>query len=727
MSFRNKKAFTLIELIVVIAVLGILVLLAMPKFLGYTEKSKVTVIRHDVKVAENKMTESLMNGPEELLGWDDLEDSKEYLSNLIDEGKLFDIHGVVKIDEDDELELDGFKIIPNYMLTAIGTNLTGGFYSNTGGKVYYEHTKGSKGTNTNNDNLDANNCPITGYVPVNLADYLDYELAEAEDDDGNIFTPTVKDLLNMTQADEALIYKKNELIYLYIESEGKIVFSDIDTLSILMKEGPFGSVTVNQELYYLDFGSEGPGSAMGKLSLPKYKPTYNDDGIIEDCYKAELDKDIEGSFEIKCNLIGSGETVAEYFDKHAYFLTTKGNLYAIDATSKNNELLLGENTNKVSNVINLGGTHYIIYDTNDGIRARKRLGFEDGSWERSDRKIEDGSLKDIHNGMILTTDGKLYNVGNYANLELIDTGVKELIKGIGDTEGYIDSDNNYIISDFGKWTNAGKYNNITFSTSLHTDYIGTSYIVSNGALYSWGNNKSGHLGNSTSSTVYNKTIHKVLIPDNNVKIIDMLKHDYLGIEVTFALADNGNVYYWGGRNRNSNTPVLYETNVKSFVNIQGADWSYSDILLHYNDNSTGIVRLHSNKIDLYTEPFLDNVTYINNLGSEVAIKVENELYLYSRDLSYVTRHFSNVSEHREVMREENYGDYTIYYKITDDKYYEHQSYNSEDATIEIDKDKYDNIITTLSGYNANKGKKIFFEILKNKLCITGQVDYTTSN
>jgi len=38
---HNRKGFTLIELIVVIAILGILALIAIPRFLGFTDKAKL--------------------------------------------------------------------------------------------------------------------------------------------------------------------------------------------------------------------------------------------------------------------------------------------------------------------------------------------------------------------------------------------------------------------------------------------------------------------------------------------------------------------------------------------------------------------------------------------------------------------------------------------------------------------------------------------------------------
>lgn len=49
-KLTNNKAFTLIELIVVMAIIAILVLLAAPRFLGYTKDANVTAMQQDVKV-----------------------------------------------------------------------------------------------------------------------------------------------------------------------------------------------------------------------------------------------------------------------------------------------------------------------------------------------------------------------------------------------------------------------------------------------------------------------------------------------------------------------------------------------------------------------------------------------------------------------------------------------------------------------------------------------------
>jgi len=52
-KLKNKKGFTIIELIVVMAIIGILVLLAVPKFMGYTEKARFTKFISTTKQIEN--------------------------------------------------------------------------------------------------------------------------------------------------------------------------------------------------------------------------------------------------------------------------------------------------------------------------------------------------------------------------------------------------------------------------------------------------------------------------------------------------------------------------------------------------------------------------------------------------------------------------------------------------------------------------------------------------
>lgn len=58
----NQSAFTLIEMIIVMAVIGVLVLLAAPKFIGYTEQAKLTRDMHLAKTIENSTEAFLLEG-----------------------------------------------------------------------------------------------------------------------------------------------------------------------------------------------------------------------------------------------------------------------------------------------------------------------------------------------------------------------------------------------------------------------------------------------------------------------------------------------------------------------------------------------------------------------------------------------------------------------------------------------------------------------------------------
>src|SRR5690606_37030596 len=48
----RRKGFTLIELIVVMAIIGVLVMLAMPKYLNYTKEADITRIKTNLKELE---------------------------------------------------------------------------------------------------------------------------------------------------------------------------------------------------------------------------------------------------------------------------------------------------------------------------------------------------------------------------------------------------------------------------------------------------------------------------------------------------------------------------------------------------------------------------------------------------------------------------------------------------------------------------------------------------
>lgn len=133
----TNKGFTLIELVVIISIIGILVLLAVPKFLGYAQRAQATRIMHDIKVVDNKVEETLALDKEAFSAEQITHDMLLILAN---EGKLFDSKGKI-VDSDNLTEGDTYKQVSDELVKDVKTKLNGKFYLGTGGKMYYEQIK----------------------------------------------------------------------------------------------------------------------------------------------------------------------------------------------------------------------------------------------------------------------------------------------------------------------------------------------------------------------------------------------------------------------------------------------------------------------------------------------------------------------------------------------------------------------------------------------------------
>ena len=101
----NKKGFTLIELLTVIAILGILVLIAAPRFLGYTEKANILKIQTGIKSLEAVIDLNLTENPNLTKDWILLTPGE--VQEINESKKLIDRNGFIK----DDLE-EGSKYIP---------------------------------------------------------------------------------------------------------------------------------------------------------------------------------------------------------------------------------------------------------------------------------------------------------------------------------------------------------------------------------------------------------------------------------------------------------------------------------------------------------------------------------------------------------------------------------------------------------------------------------------
>lgn len=146
---KSKKAFTIIELIVVIAILAILVLLATPKFIGYTKDAKLAQIKNDVKAHESAIGVKMIeddNFKDVIESWNVVENSD--LEQYNKDKSLFNKRGLIS---DSEVFDYKYYEIPKKEVS-IKTKLKGTFILTKDGEVFYHEL----GINTGDDSNSGN-------------------------------------------------------------------------------------------------------------------------------------------------------------------------------------------------------------------------------------------------------------------------------------------------------------------------------------------------------------------------------------------------------------------------------------------------------------------------------------------------------------------------------------------------------------------------------------------
>lgn len=126
---KRNKGFTLIELIVVMAITGILVLLAAPRFLGWTNEAKLTNIKNDVRVAEGVVEEVLIEDDDTYESWEDISEGEINIA----ENDVYGKGGLVH-----ELDPGAYRLLSDeFVSRKVNSQLDGEFLANNQGTVYY--------------------------------------------------------------------------------------------------------------------------------------------------------------------------------------------------------------------------------------------------------------------------------------------------------------------------------------------------------------------------------------------------------------------------------------------------------------------------------------------------------------------------------------------------------------------------------------------------------------
>lgn len=334
-NIRNNKAFTIIELIVVIAIIGILILFGVPKFIGYAQKAQLARIQHDTRVMEEAMEHEFLDGITRQ--WNEWDTNYKNLFNIVARKQLFETEGVARrVDMsymyynpfmsanlevnrnsvaalnseliepkvDVNLQLKGnvggrliqvgdnedavyekasphtdYRVVPDKFKSLIGTKLKGSFYVNALGKVYYEPDKPLT-IDTSDEELKPN-CSIA--LPDYEFDHTTGTITKYLGDEKHVVIPSTF-LVNGECVLVKVIGKGAFMQGDYksiVVPEGVIIFEEDaikgDDLDKVIIKGPEGSV----EIYPGAIENTSPGGGGGKPIIPEYNPPIYDDIIIK--------------------------------------------------------------------------------------------------------------------------------------------------------------------------------------------------------------------------------------------------------------------------------------------------------------------------------------------------------------------------------------------------------------------------------------------------------------
>lgn len=133
---NNNKGFTIVEMVSLIAIIGTLVLLALPKFNGLIGKAETINISNDLNVMETVVLTSMMMNKDLPIDKNERPIEASELEEKILNNMIFNKQGIIK-QEDIDMETAFYRLDKNFIESETISRLEGEFILNSDGDVLY--------------------------------------------------------------------------------------------------------------------------------------------------------------------------------------------------------------------------------------------------------------------------------------------------------------------------------------------------------------------------------------------------------------------------------------------------------------------------------------------------------------------------------------------------------------------------------------------------------------